>query len=213
MASINDSIGSNNYLTATTKRLIAQGLWGPEPAVKQYSNGEPSEQMNLDAYFRFYTTSCVRAVHGSGGYMSDQTHQQILNIAHHLRNGDPRDSIRRSLSHLSRECVDGSINLAAQLLLMLKFTSSRFTISGTEQLSWTSDSAIAVSISEYFLPKQETEGEVVSLESSFTGYNIEKIAGIEIFWTDNLADHLRLMEDDTKVAIFHHVTFLECQLK
>jgi hypothetical protein len=37
------------------------------------------------------------------------------------------------------------------------------------------------------------------------------MAGLEIVWTDNLADHLRLTDDDTKVHIFHHASFLEIQ--
>jgi hypothetical protein len=36
---------------------------------------------------------------------------------------------------------------------------------------------------------------------------------MEIEWADNLADHLRLTDGDKKVAIFHHASFLECQLK
>ena len=30
-------------------------------------------------------------------------------------------------------------------------------------------------------------------------------------WTDNLADHLRLTDDDKRVHIFHHASFLEAQ--
>jgi len=53
----------------------------------------------------------------------------------------------------------------------------------------------------------------VKLEKIFNARNLGRIAGIEIEWTKNLADHLRLIDEDRKVAIFHHATYLECQLK
>lgn len=40
---------------------------------------------------------------------------------------------------------------------------------------------------------------------------MERIADITIYWTDNLADHLRMVEDDRVVAIFHYATFLARQ--
>ncbi|KAL5000097.1 hypothetical protein BDV10DRAFT_183691 [Aspergillus recurvatus] len=193
MASIDDDIYTGPP-TPATKRLIAESLWGPLPVAQTFSNGEPSQELNLDAYFRFYTTSC------------------ILDIVQQLRKGIPRDLIRDSVSHLGPPCqADDSINLAAQLLLMLNFTSPPYAISGAQQVSWTTDGAISTSVNQHFVSPRELDDMFVNLDPSFTGYNIEKVAGIEISWTDNLADHLRLIEGDVKVAIFHHVTFLECQ--
>ena len=44
----------------------------------------------------------------------------------------------------------------------------------------------------------------VKLERLFNARTIERIAGIKITWTSNLADHLRLLDDDTGVVIFHN---------
>lgn len=49
----------------------------------------------------------------------------------------------------------------------------------------------------------------VKLDRLFTARNLERIAGLQIIWTDNISDHLRLMVDDTRIAIYHHVSFLE----
>jgi hypothetical protein len=49
----------------------------------------------------------------------------------------------------------------------------------------------------------------VQLDRLFTAQNLERIAGLQIVWTDNLSDHLRLMVDDTRIAIYHHASFLE----
>ncbi|KAL8635734.1 MAG: hypothetical protein Q9226_009323, partial [Calogaya cf. arnoldii] len=40
--------------------------------------------------------------------------------------------------------------------------------------------------------------DTVKLPQSFTAANLEKIGGIQVLWTDNLADHLLLRDDDTK---------------
>ena len=48
----------------------------------------------------------------------------------------------------------------------------------------------------------------VKLGKIFNALNIEHIAGIRIIWTDNLADHLRMRDDDTGVCIFHYASFL-----
>ncbi|KAL8854500.1 MAG: hypothetical protein Q9221_000771 [Calogaya cf. arnoldii] len=50
--------------------------------------------------------------------------------------------------------------------------------------------------------------DTVKLPQSFTAANLEKIGGIQVLWTDNLADHLLLRDDDTKVMLFHHVSAL-----
>lgn len=75
---------------------------------------------------------------------------------------------------------------------------------------WTHNT-VKSSIEQHSSHEPELHEFCVYLDQGFTGYNIEQIAGIEIVWTDNLADHLRLVESDTKVAIFHHVTTLQCQ--
>lgn len=53
----------------------------------------------------------------------------------------------------------------------------------------------------------------LKLERMFTARNLERVAGIQVIWTSNLADHLQLEDDDTSVRIFSHVSFLEVQRK
>ncbi|TGJ81043.1 hypothetical protein E0Z10_g7723 [Xylaria hypoxylon] len=47
----------------------------------------------------------------------------------------------------------------------------------------------------------------------FTALNLRKIGGMRIEWTRNLADHLRLVDDDKTVSIFDCVAFLKFQRK
>ena len=53
--------------------------------------------------------------------------------------------------------------------------------------------------------------DTVKLPQTFTAANLEKIADIRIVWTNNLADHLLLRDDDTKVMLFPHVSALYLQ--
>jgi hypothetical protein len=50
----------------------------------------------------------------------------------------------------------------------------------------------------------------VKLERLFTARNIERVADIQVIWTSNLADHLQLEDDDTKVRLFSHALSWSC---
>ncbi|KAE9365104.1 hypothetical protein N431DRAFT_496266 [Stipitochalara longipes BDJ] len=58
-------------------------------------------------------------------------------------------------------------------------------------------------------PSTKELSDNVKLERLFTARNIEWVADIQVIWTSNLADHLQLEDDDTKVRIFSHASFLE----
>ncbi|EQL00722.1 FAD-binding, type 2 [Ophiocordyceps sinensis CO18] len=49
------------------------------------------------------------------------------------------------------------------------------------------------------------------LERVLNAPGLVLVANLDIIWTDNLLDHLRLTDDDRRVHIFHHVSFLELQ--
>jgi len=65
-------------------------------------------------------------------------------------------------------------------------------------------------IVNYFLLTRSGQ-ENISLERKFNARNLGRIAGIQIAWTKNMADHLRLIDDENKVLIFHYASFLELQ--
>ncbi|KAI8410751.1 hypothetical protein FOFC_10609 [Fusarium oxysporum] len=51
----------------------------------------------------------------------------------------------------------------------------------------------------------------ITLTPDFSAWSLENVSGIKIQFTDNLADHLRLANNNTQLYIFHHVAFLEAQ--
>jgi hypothetical protein len=106
------------------------------------------------------------------------------------------------------EMLDASIDLAVRLLLMLEVGRIRNCFSGYRELIWERGS-LQEFVADSLKPRQTPSNERVKLEKTFVAKNLGRIAGIQIVWTDNLADHLRLLEHDTQVAIFQHASFLE----
>ena len=52
----------------------------------------------------------------------------------------------------------------------------------------------------------------VKLPQSFTAANLEEIGGIELHWTSNLADHLVLRDDDSKLFLFQQVSAVQLHM-
>lgn len=106
-----------------------------------------------------------------------------------------------------KQMLHCSTIIAVRLLAMVNIGSLPHEIPNSRIVPW-KDGSLADSIHEHFRSPQEFDAAGVLLESDFTARNFQKIAGLEVVWTDNLADHLRLIHSDTKVFIFHHTTFL-----
>jgi hypothetical protein len=106
--------------------------------------------------------------------------------------------------------LDSSIDLAIRLLLMMKVGHLPNNYSAYKALVWNQGPSLREFVSASFKPRGALKHEHVRLEKMFNGKNLERVSGIKIKWTSNLADHLRILDDeDTQVAIFHHASFLE----
>jgi hypothetical protein len=153
------------------------------------------------------------------------SHEQIANLIAILK--DPvrsRESIQNTLQTKlhkeegdeGEESVEKSINLGVRLLLMVPTgdfaTLGRsITLSGETKLSW-NGGTIRDLVCKEFTP-QHSMKESIKLERIFNATNLEHIAGIDVRWTSNLADHLRMRDDDKAVEIFHYATFLRLHTK
>lgn len=72
------------------------------------------------------------------------------------------------------------------------------------------DAAISEQINSKFAPQSLTD-EVVKLPRLFNAKNVTKIAGIQVCWTSNLADHLLMRDDESKITVFHYASILKLQ--
>ncbi len=142
-------------------------------------------------------------------------HSVHLSLREKFTNYDKVDGSKSPLLSNDEEEIDeaiqDSINLAVRLLLMVSIgpflaPEGSITVSGESALAW-KEGCITDLITSGLSPQKIIERHM-KLEKIFNARNLERIAGIEIRWTNNLYDHLRMRDDDTAVEIFHYASFL-----
>jgi hypothetical protein len=170
-----------------------------------------------DSYFRNYLKHCQPALRGGGNSTLLETYGDIVNIIQLMQEPEvSRPSVKSKLRESPSDPDDGkldealenSINLAVRLWLMIPVGSFSHAVGpGQTVVPWT-DGTVQALLSSHFdgEPILDTP---VKLGKVFNARNIERIGGIRIVWTDNLADHLRMRDDDTGVCIFHYASFLK----
>ncbi|KAF2126636.1 hypothetical protein P153DRAFT_388669 [Dothidotthia symphoricarpi CBS 119687] len=200
-------------LDAPTKIIILDALWGPI----SIQGHQVRNSHTFEAYWAFYHRSCEHALYDGGRHVLARTHEDIVDLAHLLQEGRSRDIIRGVLrlkltkAHDNEdELVDRAIDLAANLLLMVDFDSIEYGFSGRQQIAWSTGS-LGDCVASFFGSAPVLGHESVKLHRVFNALNLGRIAGVEIVPTTNLLDHLRLTDDDTKLYIFHHASFLKHQ--
>jgi hypothetical protein len=174
------------------------------------------------AYFQYYTAEVRSAIQSDGGvHTTVRKHRDVVAIAQDLERGLAKQAIKQQLHQLHTQgrsaadkerMAEGSINLVVRLLFMVDIGPiSQNHIPSLTYVPWTDDTSdLGTVLSKHFQKSKEGAGKI-KFDSKFSAYNLERLAGIEILWTNNIADHLRLVEDDSKLCIFHQTTFLKSQ--
>jgi hypothetical protein len=198
-----------------TRDEIIHRLWP-----RRRSEKVPPEDLDLDGYFTYYTKQCSHALHDRGRHVMSRTHQDIVDIVKLLEDLSTKNAIKSALrtkvtslnvsKENEEEMLDNSIDLAARLLVMMDIGVFQFSYSGRPELVW-KEGSLKCFVTDYFGQPQVLGYENIKLEKSFTAQNLGRIAGIEIEWTDNLADHLRMIDEDKRLGIFRHASFLKWQ--
>lgn len=117
---------------------------------------------------------------------------------------------------LARTLVD----LAPGLWLMLSIGKYPGDLSYDEPIVWADHERLAEApyelekglINRSFSDRYHST-DLVKLPQAFTAAHLEQISGIKVLWTSNLADHLLLKDDDTKLMLFHQVSILQLHKK
>ncbi|KAK0117887.1 hypothetical protein ONS95_012206 [Cadophora gregata] len=172
-----------------------------------------------DSFFSYYE----RALESSRSNSLVSSHLDIIDL---LAKAQQKDGGRSSVEeHLRQritdneadeadEIIEDTVDLALRLVLMVptggfSIANRSVTLSGGTKLNW-KDGSVHDLVKREF-PVQNSMKEPVKLERIFNARNLERIAGVEVRWTSNLADHLRMRDDDKAVEIFHYATFLKLQ--
>ncbi|CAO2652016.1 Nn.00g002990.m01.CDS01 [Neocucurbitaria sp. VM-36] len=177
-----------------------------------------TDDCDWDAYFAYYTKECNAALNNGGIYLSARSHHDLSKIAHLLEDEPCEAEVRQKLRQTftqqrsladEKDMLDGSIRLAARLLAMIHIGPLPSEVSARLFVPWNQGSLQHAVHSYFSLPPEidsDSEHDVIGMD--LTCRNIDRISGIEIVPTDNLVDHLRLVDKDKKLCVFHHVSFL-----
>jgi hypothetical protein len=212
---------SEPILKPNTKCAILEHLWDVKntPADSFYN------QSQCDSYFSYYGKQCSNALATYGLHALLSTHQDIIDVILQLKDlNSTREAIKEGLlashchlPHLMEDSCErlicAAIDLAIRLWLMIDVGETLHCFTpGQKSLLWESG-PLRDLIKAQFGPIANIKCTRIKLEKIFTARNLERIAGLRIVWTSNLADHLRLVHDytsdDAGIKIFHHVSFLE----
>lgn len=146
------------------------------------------------------------------------THAEVIEIASKIQQDKERVGLHQDVSQHpgghqpNATAVDGSLNLCSRLLLMMSVGEPPLGIDGPNTMRW------ATGTLREFAERHFGHGAGSRLQPDkpqigriFTALNLRKIGGMRIEWTRNLADHLRLVDDDRTVSVFDCVAFLRFQ--
>jgi hypothetical protein len=114
--------------------------------------------------------------------------------------------LRERFPYCDPASATNSIFLVVRLWLMLNVGSSAILspFYGRSSPDWTEDQSLDTFIDACF-PASEWGPRLSQWPYSLNAYNLQRIGGFEIIWTDHLADHLYLNEDLGTINIYHHV--------
>jgi hypothetical protein len=182
---------------------FARSLW--EPLNRDSLTTENFQPPNFEGYFGFYQDQCTTWLCDKFAQDS-KTHKELVEKARHIASLDAQQL--QPLLKSQDDAEKSWMFLAVRVLTMIDIGGLRNGIKlGQVSRNWTSGSLRDFIKSTF--PCTNELSDHVKLERLFTARNIERVADIQVIWTSNLADHLQLEDDDTKVRLFSHASFLE----
>lgn len=147
------------------------------------------------------------------GHASIATHREVLDVIAQLQKDDPdRSAILQKLA-LGRglitqdKTVRVTVDLAARLWLSISIGCIEQSLIPGNVVKWDRDK-LSDTLRRTLWPNPQLDDNI-KLPRAFNAANLERMGGLKVVWTSNLADHLSLKDDDTKVMLFHQASFLE----
>jgi hypothetical protein len=202
-------------LAPEAQHSLVRALWGNNPAKWLSFHGAKSET-DFNAYLKYHSQQCdLIALHNNGKYSTATTHRQIANIAALLRDpNSTRSSVLQQFPSLLRHGTlvqdENTLHLVSRLISMVRIGEVTHEFLAGRSLQW-KDGSLSDFLRAHFSSTPVLGHERIKFEKTFNALSLSRIAGLEIQWADNLADHLRLVNDDCVLRVFHHATFLSSQ--
>lgn len=205
--------------TSLSPETVAFTLWGKPADDCRLCDGDLPTNLSYDAYMRYYhlQQSYFAHLQGESYFLRFRSVAEIVRILKDNVSREVGVTMLKSwhateLDHCPGDEKYGhALNLAARLLSMTTIGSLQNEVNPRRYLNWEPDLTLRQCLSAKFDRSHEMRWERTRLPLSLDAWGVSAVSGITIIFTDNLADHLLLVEDDTKLFVFHHATFLNCQ--
>ncbi|KAJ4258935.1 hypothetical protein NW762_008022 [Fusarium torreyae] len=201
--------------TSGPQRLVKL-LWDFSSSNKKLYNGDPASELCHSAYSEYYERQWgLTVAHCDGKFVALRTPESVNQLVLKLQADKSRTELLSLVKRMSEEnpleeAYENSLNLAFRLLLMLKIGEIKYQFHARRCLDW-SEGSPRDFVNKHFGEQPLLNFDHVKLPKAFNGWSLEKVGGIKISFESNLADHLRLVEDDSKVLVFPFASFLESQ--
>lgn len=215
IGSLDGSLSSK--ISLSTRQTIIESIFDLRLTAKDF-------HFKYNAFEAYFSDWFGEKCEGAENEVGVRKLQEVVDLIVHLRSATNerkciiKERFRQSTSTTSttsysenndeENLLEASLNLAASLYLIISISSLQNSLTPGRIIEWEDDWTLANKVHTTLWPPPQLS-EQVKLPKSFTAVNLEKIAGIKILWTSNLADHLSLTCDDTKLILFHQVSFLE----
>ena len=145
-----------------------------------------------------------------------KTQVDIIDIVHHVRSNvssslsDLRDSLRHIHNRFPSDAVklSNSIELAVRLWLMIDIQNVKAGAYQTLDRAWPWPETSSLVEVVQSLRRRAPHGFVATqqLPEVFNAFDMKRMAGFEIRWTDNLSNHLCI--DEKVIWLYYHVSVL-----
>jgi hypothetical protein len=214
MVSLQEFITQDDDIDENTGKNILSNMW---PTIDPHC-----DIMIWKPYLWYFKRQCERALHDHGRQTLIRDFTDISEIRRLLAQENTKEELASKIKIMiptnepcGESVTNNTIDLVARVCSMVSIgTLGRVDCVATRQteLLWKKGS-LQLCLSTHFDQIQTLDHSGVKLDRHFTGYNMEKIAGFKIKWTDNLTDHLRIIDEKGRivVVIFSETVFLQQQ--
>jgi hypothetical protein len=195
-------------------------LLGQPPRTIQLLNGEQVSKLDFGAYNAYVKAQQRLFSELSSSAIDPYDTASLGKVANHIRQHKQRNQAISYISTLSGNtdsiASQATLNIVARLILMIEVgciekPSGFMHQTGPRPLPlWDGNSLESLTKKAFPISYQQVCNNM-TMTPDFNAWGLENVAGIKIEFTDNLADHLRLTNNNTQLYIFHHVAFLESQ--
>ncbi|KAI1338582.1 hypothetical protein F5Y15DRAFT_386313 [Xylariaceae sp. FL0016] len=197
-------------IAGKARDALLESLWGP--VIPRHFDAS-----FMDSYFTYYSSQARRFLLDGGRHVAVSTHDDVIHLTQTIEQDRCWIDLHQDLTNTcmrqgltDTKIPEISLNLCSRLMLMMDIGEPPNGIQGPHTIYWKTGT-IREFLNRHFQAEARLQPENPQIGKLFTAMTLARVGGMKLVWTRNLADHLRLVDDDRTVYIFDCVSFLEYQ--